>query len=46
MNVAAVGAEDGLKGEKAACDGEGGIEEGNSQGNQGSGHAEDGGCLL
>jgi hypothetical protein len=46
VDVAAIGAKDGLMAEETADDGESGIEEGNGEGQKGGGHAEDGGGFL
>ena len=46
VDMAAIRAKDGLATEKAARDGEGGIEEGDGEGEEGSGHAEEGGGFL
>src|ERR1019366_8787353 len=46
VDMAAIRAKDGLATEKAARDGEGGIEEGDGEGEEGSGHAEEGDGFL
>ena len=46
MDVAAIGAEDGLVSEETADDGEPGIEKWNRECHQGRSHAEDGGGFL